>query len=295
MGEFLGVPLPALMAQLAVGLVNGSFYALLSLGLAIIFGLLGIVNFAHGVLYMLGAMAAWMLGQYLGVSYWWALLLAPLAVAALGAVLERTLVRRIYDLDHVYGMLLTFGIALVITSAFRYYYGVSGMPYDVPEALSGTFDMGFMMMPKYRAWVIGVSLVACFGTWLVIERTRLGSVLRAATENPGLTQALGINVPLLVTLTYAFGAALAALGGVLAAPILQVSPLMGDQILITTFAVVVIGGFGSIMGAVLTGLALGVIEGLSKVFYAEASSVIVFVLMMLVLAVRPAGLFGKEA
>lgn len=295
MSEFLGVPLPALMAQLAVGLVNGSFYALLSLGLAIIFGLLGIVNFAHGVLYMLGAMTAWMLGQYVGIGYWWALLLAPLAVAALGVVLERTLVRRIYDLDHVYGMLLTFGIALVVTSAFRYYYGVSGMPYDVPEVLSGTFDLGFMMMPKYRAWVIGVSLVVCFGTWLVIERTRLGSVLRAATENPGLTQALGINVPLLVTLTYAFGVALAALGGVLAAPIQQVSPLMGDQILITTFAVVVIGGFGSILGAILTGLALGVIEGLSKVFYAEASSVIVFVLMMLVLAVRPAGLFGKEA
>ena len=286
--------MPALMAQLTVGLVNGSFYALLSLGLAIIFGLLGIVNFAHGALYMMGAMAAWMLVSYLGIGYWWALLLAPIAVALVGIVLERTLIRHVYDLDHVYGMLLTFGITLTVTSIFRHFYGVSGMPYEVPEALSGAFDLGFMRLPKYRAWVILVSLVLCFGTWWVIERTRLGGYLRAATENPALTQAFGINVPLIVTLSYAFGVALAAIGGVLAAPILQVSPLMGDLVIITTFAVVVIGGFGSILGAIITGLGLGLVEALTKVYWAEASSTVVFVVMLAVLALRPAGLFGKE-
>ena len=295
MPDIFGVPAQALLAQLTVGLVNGSFYALLSLGLAIIFGLLGLVNFAHGALYMLGAMAAWMLFNYLGIGYWWALLLAPVLVALFGVALERTLIRQIYDMDHMYGMLLTFGLTLIITSGFRYAYGVSGMPYDMPEALSGAFDLGFMRMPRYRAWVIAASLVLCFGTWYVIERTRLGGYLRAATENPGLTQAFGINVPRIVTLSYAFGVALAAIGGVLAAPILQVSPMMGDLILITTFAVVVIGGFGSILGAIVTGLGIGLVEAITKVYWAEASTTVVFVLMLAVLAMRPAGLFGKEA
>lgn len=294
MPDIFGVPATALLAQLTVGLVNGSFYALLSLGLAIIFGLLGLVNFAHGALYMMGAMAAWMLLNYLDVGYWPALILAPLAVAAIGLVLERALIRRIYDMDHMYGMLLTFGMTLVITSGFRHFYGVSGMPYDIPDALSGAFDLGFMRMPKYRAWVILASLLICFGTWFTIERTRLGGYLRAASENPVLTQAFGINVPLVVTLSYAFGVALAALGGVLAAPILQVSPMMGDLILINTFAVVVIGGFGSIFGAIVTGLGIGLIEAVTKVYWAEASTTVVFVIMLAVLAFRPAGLFGKE-
>ena len=295
MFDIFGVPIAALLPQLTVGLVNGSFYALLSLGLAIIFGLLGLVNFAHGALYMMGAMVAWMLFNYLGIGYWWALALAPLIVAAFGILLERTIIRRTYDMDHMYGMLLTFGLTLMITSAFRYFYGVSGMPYDVPEVFSGAYDLGFMMMPKYRAWVIVCSLIVCFGTWYVIERTRLGGYLRAATENPALTQAFGINVPRIVTLAYAFGVSLAALGGVLAAPILQVSPLMGDLVLISTFAVVVIGGFGSIFGAIVTGLGIGLVEALAKVYWAEASGTVVFVIMLAVLALRPAGLFGKEA
>jgi len=293
--DILGVPLPAMLAQLTVGLVNGSFYALLSLGLAIIFGLLGIVNFAHGVLYMMGAMAAWMLLNYLGIGYWGALLLAPVIVAVIGVAMERVLIRRIYDIDHVYGMLLTFGITLLVTSVFRHFYGTSGMGYEVPESLSGAIDLGFMMLPKYRGWVIGVSFLLCFGTWFVIERTRLGGYMRAATENAAIAQALGINVPRIVTLSYALGVALAAIGGVLAAPILQVSPLMGDLILITTFAVVVIGGFGSILGAIVTGLGLGVIEALTKVYWPEASNTVVFVIMLAVLALRPAGLFGKES
>jgi branched-chain amino acid transport system permease protein len=295
MPDIFGVPASAFLAQMTVGLVNGSFYALLSLGLAIIFGLLGLVNFAHGALYMMGAMAAWMLFAYLGVNYWMALVLAPLIVAAIGLLLERTLIRRIYEMDHMYGMLLTFGMTLVITSIFRQFYGVSGMPYEVPEALSGAIDLGFMRMPRYRAWVICISLVLCLGTWFVIERTRLGGHLRAATENPVLTQAFGINVPLVVTLSYAFGVALAAFAGVLAAPILQVSPLMGDSVLITTFAVVVIGGLGSILGAVVTGLGVGLIEAITKVYWAEASTTVVFVIMLAVLALRPVGLFGKES
>jgi branched-chain amino acid transport system permease protein len=293
--EIFGISATALMGQLTIGLVNGSFYAMVSLGLAIIFGLMGIVNFAHGALYMMGAMSAWMLLNYAGIGYWWALLLGPMAVAVFGVVVERTLIQRVYDIDHVYGMLLTFGLTLVITSVFRYFYGVSGMPYDTPEAFEGAFDLGFMMLPRYRGFVIVLSVAVCFATWFVIERTRLGGYLRAATENPKMTQALGINVPLIVTLTYAFGVALAALAGVLAGPVTQVSPLMGDSILIVAFAIVVIGGFGSIAGTIVTGLSLGVIEGLMKVFYAPGSAVIVFFIMLIVLAVRPAGLFGRKS
>lgn len=292
--DIFGVSSAALFAQLSVGLVNGSFYALLSLGLAIIFGLLGIVNFAHGALYMLGAMAAWMLLTYLDIGYWAALLLAPLIVSMLGIVIERLLIRRIYDLEHIYGMLLTFGITLVASNAMRHFFGSSGLSYEVPEQLTGAVNLGFMRMPKYRLWVVAVSLVVCGITWFVIERTRLGAYLRAATENPKLTQAFGVNVPLLVTLAYAFGVALAALAGVMAAPIYQASPMMGDKVLITTFAVVVIGGFGSIAGAVFTGIGLGIVEAITKVYYPPASSIVVFIIMLLVLAVRPTGLFGKE-
>ena len=294
MTEIFGVPLPALLGQLMLGLVNGSFYAILSLGLAVIFGMLNIINFAHGALYMMGAFLAWMGLNYWGLSYWWALLLVPAAVGAVGVVIERGLLRWLYQLDHLYGLLLTFGLALIIEGLFRDQYGVSGLPYDIPDALSGAFDLGFMFLPKYRAWVIAASLAVCLVTWFVIEKTRLGAYLRAATENPKLTQAFGINVPVMVMLTYGFGVALAGFAGVLAAPAFQVNPLMGSHLIIVVFAVVVIGGMGSILGSILTGLGLGVVEGLTKVFYPEASSTVVFVIMVLVLLVRPAGLFGRE-
>jgi len=282
------------MGQLMIGLVNGSFYAMLSLGLAVIFGMLNVVNFAHGAFYMMGAFFSWMLLNYFGVNYWWSLLLAPLGVAVVGIIIEKTMLRWLYQLDHLYGLLLTFGLALIIEGIFRDQYGVSGQPYDLPEVFKGAFDLGFMMLPKYRAWVIVACLSICFATWFVIERTRLGSYLRAGTENPKLVQAFGINVPLMVTLTYAFGVGLAGLAGVLAAPVYQVNPLMGSNIVIVVFAVVVIGGMGSILGAIVTGLALGLIEGLTKVFYPEASATVVFIIMAIVLLIRPAGLFGRE-
>jgi branched-chain amino acid transport system permease protein len=294
MTEFFGVPIQALFGQLMLGLVNGSFYAMLSLGLAVIFGLLGVVNFAHGALYMLGAYVAWFSMDRWGVSYWWALLLGPLAVGLVGALLERTLLKRLYKLDPLYGLLLTFGLALIIQGVFQQYYGSSGQDYSSPDALQGATNLGFMVLPNYRGWVVLVSLVVCFGTWFLIERTQLGALLRAGTENPALVQAFGVNVPLMVTLTYAGGAALAGLAGVLAAPVIQVSPLMGSNLIIVVFAVVVIGGMGSILGSILTGLALGLIEGLTRVFYPEASSIVVFVIMAVVLMIRPAGLFGKE-
>ncbi|MBA3998193.1 MAG: branched-chain amino acid ABC transporter permease [Candidatus Accumulibacter sp.] len=292
--EIFGVPLPALMGQLMLGLVSGSFYAMLSLGLAVIFGMLNIINFAHGALYMAGAFLAWMGLTYWGISYWWSLLLVPLAVGLIGVVIERTMLQWLYKLDHLYGLLLTFGLALVIEGLFRYQYGVSGLPYAIPDELSGALNLGFMFLPKYRAWIIGVSLTVCLATWFIIEKTQLGAYLRAATENPQLTQAFGINVPLMVMLTYGFGVGLAGFAGVLAAPAFQVSPLMGSNLIIVVFAVVVIGGMGSILGSILTGLGLGVIEGLTKVFYAEASSTVVFIIMAIVLLIRPAGLFGKE-
>jgi branched-chain amino acid transport system permease protein len=294
MTEFFGIPLPALLGQLLLGLVNGSFYAMLSLGLAVIFGLLGIVNFAHGALYMIGAYVAWYSLERFGLNYWFALVLAPLLVGALGVVIERTLLKHLYKLDPLYGLLLTFGLALSAEGSFRDRFGVSGQSYAVPEALSGATNLGFMVLPNYRAWVVFASLLVCLSTWFVIEKTRLGATLRAGTENPALTQAFGINVPRMVMLTYAGGAALAALAGVLAAPVIQVTPLMGSNLIIVVFAVVVIGGMGSILGSILTGLALGLVEGLTKVFYPEASSIVVFVIMAIVLMVRPAGLFGKE-
>ena len=293
--EIFGIPLQAFLGQLLLGLVNGAFYALLSLGLAVIFGLLGIVNFAHGALYMLGAFAAWIMLDMAGINYWFALVLAPLVVGVIGVVIERLFLRHLYKLDEIYGLLLTFGLTLIAEGIFRELYGVSGQNYPVPELLSGATNLGFMVLPNYRAWVVLVSLVVCLGTWYLIERTRLGAYLRAGTENAPLVQAFGINVPLMVMLTYGAGAALAALAGVLAAPIIQVNPLMGSNLIIVVFAVVVIGGMGSILGSVLTGLALGLIEGLTRVFYPEASSIVVFVIMVLVLMVRPAGLFGKEA
>ncbi|WP_374495983.1 branched-chain amino acid ABC transporter permease [Zoogloea sp.] len=295
MHEFFGVPLPALLGQLTLGLVNGSFYAMLSLGLAVIFGMLHIINFSHGACYMMGAMFTWMALEYLGLGYWWSLLLVPLAVGGVGIVLERLLLRRLYRFDYLYALLLTFGLALMIEGGFRQAFGVAGQPYAIPEALAGAFDLGFMMLPRYRAWVIVVSLSVCLFTWYMIEKTRLGAYLRAATENPGLTQAFGINVPLMVMLTYGFGVGLAGLAGVLAAPTAQVGPLMGSNLIIVVFAVVVIGGMGSILGSVITGLGLGVIEGLTKVLYPEASAVVVFVIMAVVLWFRPAGLFGKGA
>ena len=295
MTEIFGVPIQALMGQLTIGLVNGSFYAILSLGLAVIFGMLNIVNFAHGALYMVGAFFSWLLLDQLGVNYWWSLLLAPLGVGLIGVVIEKTMLRWLYQLDHLYGLLLTFGLALIFEGLFRDLYGVSGQPYELPDIFRGAFNLGFMFLPKYRAWVVLASLVVCVGTWYTIERTRLGAYLRAGTENPKLVQAFGINVPLMVTLTYAFGVALAGLAGVLAAPVYQVNPLMGSNIIIVVFAVVVIGGMGSIMGAILTGLALGLIEGLTKVFYPEASATVVFIIMAIVLLIRPAGLFGREA
>ena len=294
MTDFFGIPIQALMGQLMLGLVNGSFYALLSLGLAVIFGMLNIVNFAHGALYMVGAFFAWMLLNYSGINYWFALVLAPIGVGLIGVLIEKLLLGWIRQLDHLYGLLLTFGLALIFEGVFREFYGSSGMPYELPAIFRGVFDLEFMMLPKYRAWVVLVSIVLCLATWFVIEKTRLGAYLRAGTENPDLVKAFGINVPLMVTLTYAFGVGLAGLAGVMAAPIYQVSPLMGSNIIIVVFAVVVIGGMGSILGSIVTGLGLGLIEGLTKVFYAELSTTVVFIIMAIVLLVRPAGLFGRE-
>ena len=292
--EIFGVSLPGLLSQLLLGLVNGSFYAILSLGLAVIFGLLNVINFAHGALFMTGALLTWMAMNYFGINYWLMLVLAPLVVGLFGVLIERLLLRWIYKLDHLYGLLLTLGLTLLIEGVFRSIYGVSGLGYDTPELLEGATNLGFMIMPNYRAWVVVASVVVCIGTWYVIEKTKLGAYLRAGTENPRLVEAFGINVLVMVTLTYAFGAALAAFAGVLAAPVYQVTPLMGQNLIIVVFAVVVIGGMGSIMGSILTGLGLGVIEGFTKVFYPEASSTVVFVIMVIVLLIRPAGLFGKE-
>jgi branched-chain amino acid transport system permease protein len=295
MVELIGIPPQVLFGQLLLGLINGSFYALLSLGLAVIFGMLNVINFAHGALYMTGAFAAYFLLTYLGIGYWPALLLAPLIVGAVGIVIEKTMLSRLYKLDHLYGLLLTFGLALIIEGLFRNYYGVSGRPYPIPEMLAGGHNLGFMFLPAYRGWVVVASLIVCLGTWLLIERTRLGAHLRAGTENPVLVRAFGINVPLMMTLTYGFGVALAGFAGVLAAPIYQVNPLMGSDLIIVVFAIVVIGGMGSILGSIVTGLGLGVVEGLTKVFYPEASSTVIFVIMAIVLLVRPAGLFGRTA
>ncbi len=292
--EIFGIPTQALFGQLLIGLINGSFYALLSLGLAVIFGLLNIINFTHGAQYMLGAFVAYLLLNRFGVGYWWALIVAPLAVGATGIVIERLLLSKLYKLDHLYGLLLTFGVALVLEGLFRNEFGASGQPYPAPAQLTGGSNLGFMFLPNYRAWVIGASLVVCLGTWYAIERTRLGAWLRAATENPQLVQAFGINVPRMITLTYGFGVALAAFAGVMAAPIYQVSPQMGANLIIVVFAVVVIGGMGSILGSVVTGFALGLIEGLTKVFYPEASNTVIFVIMAIVLAIKPAGLFGTQ-
>lgn len=290
-----GIPLNALLGQLLIGLINGSFYALLSLGLAVIFGLLRVINFAHGAFYMLGAFVALLIAKYAGIGYWVALFLVPIMVGIFGMIVERTMLSRLYKLDHLYGLLFTFGLALLIEGTFRYYFGASGQPYAAPKEFAGAWNLGFMVLPKYRGWVIVASLVACIATWVLIEKTKLGSYLRAATENPTLVQAFGVNVPMLLTLTYGFGVGLAALAGVLAAPIYQVSPLMGSNLIIVVFAVVVVGGMGSIMGAIITGYALGIAEGLTKVFYPEASNIVIFVIMAIVLILRPAGLFGKEA
>ena len=292
--ELFGIPLSAVLSQLLLGLVNGSFYAILSLGLAVIFGLLNVINFAHGAMFMMGAMVTWMGFTYFELSYWNMLWIAPLVVGAFGVLIEKTMLQWLYKLDHLYGLLLTFGVTLMIEGVFRLIYGSSGLSYSVPEALQGATDLNFMVLPNYRAWVVVASLVVCFATWFVIEKTKLGAYLRAGTENPRLVEAFGINVPLMVTLTYGFGVALAAFAGVLAAPIYQVAPLMGSNLIIVVFAVVVIGGMGSIMGSILTGLGLGVIEGFTKVFYPEASSTVVFIIMAGVLWLRPAGLFGKE-
>jgi branched-chain amino acid transport system permease protein len=292
--DIFGIPLQAFLGQLLLGLVNGSFYAMLSLGLAVIFGLLGIVNFAHGALYMIGAYVAWIGLEFFGINYWLALIVSPLVVGALGVLIERTLLKQLYKLDPLYGLLLTFGLALIAEGLFREQFGVSGQQYNVPELLQGATNLGFMILPNYRAWVVLASLIICLSTWFLIEKTRLGSYLRAGTENPALVQAFGINVPLMVMLTYGAGAGLAAIAGVLAAPVIQVTPLMGSNLIIVVFAVVVIGGMGSILGSIITGLSLGLVEGLTKVFYPEASSIVVFVIMAIVLIVRPAGLFGKE-
>ena len=290
--EIFGVPTQALFGQLLIGLINGSFYALLSLGLAVIFGLLNIINFTHGAQYMMGAFCAYFLLTKAGIGYWWALAIAPVAIGALGVVIERLMLKQLYELDHLYGLLLTFGLALIIQGLFRNEFGSSGQPYAMPAELSGGHNLGFMFLPNYRAWVIVASLVVCLGTWFVIEKTKLGSYLRAATENPSLVQAFGINVPRMITLTYGFGVGLAALAGVMAAPIYQVSPQMGADLIIVVFAVVVIGGMGSIMGSIVTGFGLGLIEGLTKVFYPEASNTVIFIIMAIVLLFRPAGLFG---
>jgi branched-chain amino acid transport system permease protein len=293
--EIFGIPSQALFSQLLIGLINGSFYALLSLGLAVIFGMLNIINFTHGAQYMLGAFVAFLLLQHTGIGYWPALIVAPILVGITGMVIERTMLQCLYKLDHLYGLLLTFGLALIIEGLARNYYGSAGLPYQMPEALVGGYDLGFMRLPIYRAWVIVASLMVCLGTWFVIERTRLGANLRAATENPTLVRAFGINVPRMITFTYGFGVALAAFAGVMAAPIYNVSPQMGSSLIIVVFAVVVIGGMGSIMGAIVTGFGLGVIEGLTKVFFPEASNTVIFVIMAIVLLVRPAGLFGRRA
>ncbi|MBM3376062.1 MAG: branched-chain amino acid ABC transporter permease [Betaproteobacteria bacterium] len=292
--EIFGIPSQALFGQLLIGLINGSFYALLSLGLAVIFGLLNIINFTHGAQYMLGAFCAYLLLEWLGLGYWWSLILAPVIVGVTGVVIERTMLAKLYKLDHLYGLLLTFGLALIIQGLFRNEFGSSGLPYRIPESLQGGTNLGFMFLPNYRGWVIVASLVVCLSTWYVIERTKLGSYLRAATENPQLVQSFGINVPRMITLTYGFGVALAAFAGVMAAPIYQVNPLMGADLIIVVFAVVVIGGMGSIMGAILTGFGLGIIEGLTKVFYPEASNTVIFVIMIIVLLLKPAGLFGTQ-
>ena len=295
MTMIFGIPVQALMGQLLVGLINGSFYALLSLGLAVIFGLLRVINFAHGAQYMMGAFAALLLLTVGGVNYWLALILAPVIVGLFGAVVERSMLSRLYKLDHLYGLLFTFGLALAIEGTFRYFYGASGMPYAAPAALTGAVNLGFMFLPIYRGWVVVASLIVCLAVWFMIEKTKLGAYLRAATENPTLVQSFGVNVPLLLTLTYALGAGLAAFAGVLAAPVYQVSPLMGSNLIIIVFAVVVVGGMGSILGAIITGYMLGVVEGLTKVFYPEASNIVIFVIMAIVLILRPAGLFGKDA
>ena len=289
-----GIPTQALFGQLLIGLINGAFYAILSLGLAVIFGLLNIINFAHGALYMVGAFCAWFLLQYLGVGYWWALLISPVVVGIIGILIERTMLARLYKLDHLYGLLLTFGLALIIQGVFTNYFGSSGLPYALPQEFAGAYNLGFMFLPKYRAWVILASLIVCLSTWYVIERTKLGSYLRAGTENAPLVQAFGINVPRMITLTYGFGVALAALAGVMAAPIYTVNPQMGANLIIVVFAVVVIGGMGSILGSIITGFGLGLIEGLTKVFYPEASNTVIFVIMAIVLMIKPAGLFGTQ-
>ena len=295
MFEWLGISSQALFGQLLIGLINGSFYALLSLGLAVIFGMLNIINFAHGAQYMLGAFTAFFLLQYAGIGYWWAIVIAPVVVGITGIIIERLFLRWLYKLDHLYGLLLTFGLALIFEGTFRNFFGSSGLPYSVPPALQGGQNLGFMFLPNYRAWVVVFSLAVCLTTWFVIERTKLGSYLRAATENPTLVRAFGINVPRMITLTYGFGVALAALAGVMAAPIYNVSPQMGANLIIVVFAVVVIGGMGSIMGAIVTGFGLGIIEGLTKVFFPEASNTVIFIIMAIVLLIRPAGLFGRGA
>jgi branched-chain amino acid transport system permease protein len=294
MSEIFGIPTQALFGQLLIGLINGSFYALLSLGLAVIFGLLNIINFAHGAQYMMGAFCAWFLLNKVGLNYWWALLLAPIIVGATGIVIERLMLARLYQLDHLYGLLLTFGLALVIQGLFRNEFGSTGLPYAIPETLQGGQNLGFMFLPNYRAWVVVASLGICLATWFMIEKTKLGSYLRAATENPQLVQAFGVNVPRMVTLTYGFGVGLAALAGVMAAPIYSVNPLMGEHLIIVVFAVVVIGGMGSIMGSIITGFVLGLVEGLTKVFYPEASNTVIFIIMAIVLMIKPAGLFGLQ-
>jgi branched-chain amino acid transport system permease protein len=293
MFEIFGIPSQALFGQLLIGLINGSFYALLSLGLAVIFGMLNIINFAHGAQYMMGAFVAYLVLQYTGIGYWGALIVAPIIVGITGIIIERTMLKQLYKLDHLYGLLLTFGLALVIEGVFRNYFGASGLPYQMPPSLAGGHNLGFMFLPNYRGWVVGASLTVCLATWFVIEKTRLGAYLRAATENPTLVRSFGINVPRMITLTYGFGVALAAFAGVMAAPIYNVSPQMGSDIIIVVFAVVVIGGMGSIMGAIVTGFGLGVAEGLTKVFFPEASSTVIFVIMAIVLLIRPAGLFGR--
>jgi branched-chain amino acid transport system permease protein len=294
MPEIFGIPSQALFGQLLIGLINGSFYALLSLGLAVIFGLLNIINVTHGAQYMLGAFCAYFLLNKLGIGYWWSLLVAPLAVGAFGVIIERTMLKQLYKLDHLYGLLLTFGLALVIQGVFRHQFGSSGLPYPIPDELTGSRNLGFMFLPNYRAWVIVASLFVCLGTWFVIEKTKLGAYLRAATENPALVQAFGINVPRMIMLTYGFGVALAAFAGVMAAPIYQDNPQMGGDMIIVVFAVVVIGGMGSIMGSILTGFGLGIVEGLTKVFYPEASNTVIFIIMVIVLLIKPAGLFGTQ-
>ena len=291
--ELLGISSQALFGQLLIGLINGSFYALLSLGLAVIFGMLNIINFTHGAQYMLGAFAAYFLLLYAGLGYWWAIIIAPIVVGITGIIIERLFLQWLYKLDHLYGLLLTFGLALIFEGTFRNFFGSSGLPYSVPPTLQGGQNLGFMFLPNYRAWVVVFSLAVCLTTWFVIERTKLGSYLRAATENPTLVRAFGINVPRMITLTYGFGVALAALAGVMAAPIYNVSPQMGANLIIVVFAVVVIGGMGSIMGAIVTGFGLGIIEGLTKVFFPEASNTVIFIIMAIVLLIRPAGLFGR--